>query len=49
MKVRGNVSYKYLFPKTQCHEDFSAKFLYNMTSMRLQKMIEVYFTFKRYR
>ena len=31
MKVRGNATYKYVFPKTQCYEDFSMKFLYDMT------------------
>ena len=48
-KVRGNATYKYVFPKTQCYEDFSVNFLYNMTYIRSQKLIEIYFTFKRYR
>ena len=48
MKVRGNdlTTYKYVFPKKQCYEDFS---VYDMTYIRLQKLIEIYFTFKRYR
>ena len=49
MKVRGNATYKYVFPKTQCYEDFTMKFLYDMTYINLQKLIEIYFTFKWYR
>ena len=41
MKVRGNATYKYVLPKPRCYGDFSVKFSYNMTYMRLQKLIEI--------
>ena len=46
MKVRGNATY---FPNTRCYEDFLVKFVYNVTDVSVQKLIEIYFIFKCYK
>ena len=46
IKVRGNATY---FPNTRCYEDLQVKFVYNVTDVSVQKLIEIYFIFKCYK
>ena len=46
MKVRGNATY---FLNTRYYEDLLVKFVYNVTDVSVQKLIEIYFIFKCYK